>query len=95
MKPQSEPTKLEGKDRFHEYLAAGKLQGNKALITGGEYDDVPESIQLHPSRLTYLRSPLVQALGAPWPYSSPVKVPTLALCTSLKSRPMQRAPRRW
>lgn len=38
MKPQSEPTKLEGKGRFHEYLAAGKLQGNKALITGGEYD---------------------------------------------------------
>lgn len=38
MVPSSEVTKLEGKDHHHEYLAAGKLKGNKALITGGEYD---------------------------------------------------------
>jgi hypothetical protein len=37
MKPTSEATKLEGKEELHEYLAAGKLKGNKALITGGEY----------------------------------------------------------
>lgn len=36
MAPSSEVTKLEGKDGFTEYLAAGKLKGNKALITGGE-----------------------------------------------------------
>ncbi|KAK5987198.1 putative oxidoreductase YhdF [Cladobotryum mycophilum] len=36
MKPSSETTALEGKDQFHEYLAAGKLKGNKALITGGD-----------------------------------------------------------
>lgn len=36
MKPSSEPTKLEGKSEFHEYRAAGKLKGVKALITGGE-----------------------------------------------------------
>jgi hypothetical protein len=36
MKPSSEATKLEGRDEHHEYLAAGKLKGNKALITGGE-----------------------------------------------------------
>lgn len=36
MKPTSESTKLEGKHGFVEYLAAGKLKGNKALITGGE-----------------------------------------------------------
>ncbi|OIW23012.1 NAD(P)-binding protein [Coniochaeta ligniaria NRRL 30616] len=36
MKPSSEPTKLEGKEGFVEYLAAGKLKGNKALITGGD-----------------------------------------------------------
>lgn len=37
MVPSSESTKLEGKDTHYEYLAAGKLKGNKALITGGEY----------------------------------------------------------
>jgi hypothetical protein len=36
MKPSSEPTKLESKDGLVEYIAAGKLKGNKALITGGE-----------------------------------------------------------
>lgn len=36
MKPSSEATKLEGRDKHHEYLAAGKLKGNKALITGGD-----------------------------------------------------------
>ena len=36
MKPTSEPTALEDKDGHAEYLAAGKLKGNKALITGGE-----------------------------------------------------------
>jgi len=36
MKPSSEPTKLEGKDGLVEYKAAEKLQGNKALITGGD-----------------------------------------------------------
>jgi hypothetical protein len=36
MKPSSEPTKLEGKDGFEEYKAAGKLKDRKALITGGE-----------------------------------------------------------
>ena len=36
MKPKSEPTKLEGKEGFHEYKAAGKLVGSNALITGGE-----------------------------------------------------------
>ncbi|ROW14039.1 hypothetical protein VPNG_04046 [Cytospora leucostoma] len=36
LKPTSESTKLEGKDGFVEYLAAGKLKGNKALITGGD-----------------------------------------------------------
>lgn len=36
MQPTSEATKLEGKDRFHEYRAADKLRGTKALITGGE-----------------------------------------------------------
>ncbi|KAM3530974.1 hypothetical protein MY4038_004646 [Beauveria bassiana] len=36
MAPSSESTKLEGKDKHHEYLAAGKLKGNKALITGGD-----------------------------------------------------------
>lgn len=37
MKPTSEATKLEGKDQFHEYRAANKLEGAKAFITGGEY----------------------------------------------------------
>lgn len=36
MEPSSETTKLEGKGEFVEYLAAGKLKGNKALITGGD-----------------------------------------------------------
>ncbi|KAL0936121.1 oxidoreductase YhdF [Colletotrichum truncatum] len=36
MQPTSEATKLEGKGQFHEYKAAGKLSGNKALITGGD-----------------------------------------------------------
>ncbi|ODA78146.1 hypothetical protein RJ55_06750 [Drechmeria coniospora] len=34
--PTSEPTKLEGKDQFHEYRAAHKLEGCKAFITGGD-----------------------------------------------------------
>ncbi|KAH8126603.1 hypothetical protein LI328DRAFT_154978 [Trichoderma asperelloides] len=36
MKPTSESTALEGKHQHQEYLAAGKLKGNKALITGGD-----------------------------------------------------------
>ncbi|RKU41458.1 hypothetical protein DL546_002684 [Coniochaeta pulveracea] len=36
MQPSSETTRLEGKDGFVEYKAAGKLSGNKALITGGD-----------------------------------------------------------
>ncbi|OAA37491.1 NAD(P)-binding domain protein [Cordyceps fumosorosea ARSEF 2679] len=36
MVPGSEPTKLEGQHQHHEYLAAGKLKGNKALVTGGD-----------------------------------------------------------
>jgi hypothetical protein len=36
MQPSSETTRLEGKGGFVEYKAAGKLSGNKALITGGE-----------------------------------------------------------
>ncbi|KAH7134026.1 general stress protein [Dactylonectria macrodidyma] len=36
MLPESEPTKLEGKDQFHEYRAAGKLSKTKAFITGGD-----------------------------------------------------------
>jgi len=36
LQPTSEPTKLEGKDQFHEYRAANKLEGCKAFITGGE-----------------------------------------------------------
>ncbi|KAM3446677.1 hypothetical protein MY3296_009441 [Beauveria thailandica] len=36
MVPESEPSKLEGRHGHHEYLAAGKLKGNKALITGGD-----------------------------------------------------------
>ncbi|KAH6957596.1 general stress protein [Ilyonectria sp. MPI-CAGE-AT-0026] len=36
LQPQSEATKLEGKDQFHEYRAAGKLKSTKALITGGD-----------------------------------------------------------
>ncbi|KAF7557941.1 hypothetical protein G7Z17_g300 [Cylindrodendrum hubeiense] len=42
MKPQSEPTKLEGKDQFHEYRAAGKLTSTKALITGGDIVYLPD-----------------------------------------------------
>ncbi|RYP13736.1 hypothetical protein DL765_006752 [Monosporascus sp. GIB2] len=36
MKPSSEPTKLEAKGGFSEYKPAKKLEGNKALITGGD-----------------------------------------------------------
>jgi len=36
MEPKSESTKLEGDGQAYEYLAAGKLKGNKALITGGD-----------------------------------------------------------
>jgi hypothetical protein len=36
MEPSSQPTKLEGAGQAYEYLAAGKLKGCKALITGGE-----------------------------------------------------------
>ncbi len=36
MEPESEATALEGRNELVEYLAAGKLKGNKALITGGE-----------------------------------------------------------
>jgi hypothetical protein len=36
MKPSSESTALEGKGGHQEYIAAGKLKGNKAFITGGE-----------------------------------------------------------
>ncbi|KAI3396005.1 hypothetical protein diail_576 [Diaporthe ilicicola] len=36
LNPTSEATKLEGKDGFSEYLAAGKLKGYKSLITGGD-----------------------------------------------------------
>ncbi|KAM5378807.1 hypothetical protein ACJZ2D_004280 [Fusarium nematophilum] len=36
MKPKSETTKLQGRDQFHEYRAANKLEGCKALITGGD-----------------------------------------------------------
>ena len=37
MKPTSESTAREGEGALQEYLAAGKLKGKKALITGGEY----------------------------------------------------------
>lgn len=36
MKPTSESVALEGEGQFHEYAAAGKLKGQKALITGGD-----------------------------------------------------------
>ncbi|KAL2174155.1 uncharacterized protein P884DRAFT_209764 [Thermothelomyces heterothallicus CBS 202.75] len=36
MEPSSESTKLEGEGQAYEYLAAGKLKGCKALITGGD-----------------------------------------------------------
>jgi NAD(P)-dependent dehydrogenase (short-subunit alcohol dehydrogenase family) len=36
MQPTSESTKLEGKGRFYEYKAAGKLADSNALITGGD-----------------------------------------------------------
>lgn len=36
MEPSSESTKLEGAGQAYEYLAAGKLKGCKALITGGD-----------------------------------------------------------
>ncbi|SPO04329.1 related to short-chain alcohol dehydrogenase [Cephalotrichum gorgonifer] len=36
MKPTSESTALQGDGQFQEYLAAGKLKGKKALITGGD-----------------------------------------------------------
>lgn len=36
MQPSSETTALEGKGGHVEYLAAGKLKGNKAFITGGD-----------------------------------------------------------
>jgi hypothetical protein len=36
LEPKSEPTALEGDGRFQEYRGAGKLDGKKALITGGE-----------------------------------------------------------
>ncbi|KAK0702508.1 hypothetical protein B0T21DRAFT_111328 [Apiosordaria backusii] len=36
MKPESESTKLEGKGQLHEYKGAGKLEGSKAFITGGD-----------------------------------------------------------
>ncbi|KAH7305913.1 hypothetical protein B0I35DRAFT_443496 [Stachybotrys elegans] len=36
LQPKGEVTKLEGKGRFQEYLAAGKLKGSNALITGGD-----------------------------------------------------------
>lgn len=37
MEPTSESTALEGAQGFVEYAPAGKLKGNKALITGGEW----------------------------------------------------------
>jgi len=37
LRPTSESTALEGREGFVEYVAAGKLKGKKALITGGEY----------------------------------------------------------
>jgi NAD(P)-dependent dehydrogenase (short-subunit alcohol dehydrogenase family) len=36
MEPSSETTALEGKNKHVEYRAAGKLEGSKALITGGD-----------------------------------------------------------
>lgn len=36
LKPSTEVTKLEGKNEFHEYLAAGKLKDSNAIITGGD-----------------------------------------------------------
>ncbi|KAH6633902.1 hypothetical protein B0J18DRAFT_442167 [Chaetomium sp. MPI-SDFR-AT-0129] len=36
MEPASQATKLEGAGQAYEYLAAGKLKGCKALITGGD-----------------------------------------------------------
>ncbi|KAK4154704.1 hypothetical protein C8A00DRAFT_14185 [Chaetomidium leptoderma] len=36
MEPSSQTTKLEGAGQAYEYLAAGKLKGCKALITGGD-----------------------------------------------------------
>jgi len=36
MQPKSESTALEGKGQLYEYKASGKLNGNKALITGGD-----------------------------------------------------------
>ncbi|KAG6020538.1 hypothetical protein E4U41_002817 [Claviceps citrina] len=36
LNPESESTKLEGKDQLYEYKAAGKLSGSNALITGGD-----------------------------------------------------------
>lgn len=51
MKPSSEATRLEGKGGHQEYIAAGKLKGNKALITGGEYAPTspPSSITTPPN----------------------------------------------
>lgn len=37
MQPPSEPTKLESENGFSEYIGSGKLNGKKAIITGGEY----------------------------------------------------------
>jgi hypothetical protein len=39
MQPPSEATKLETPSAINEYRGSGKLQGKKALITGGEYVD--------------------------------------------------------
>lgn len=43
MQPSSESTALEGAQGPQEYIAAGKLKGNKALITGGECVSISHS----------------------------------------------------
>ena len=37
MQPPSEATKLESHYGFSEYIGSGKLNGKKAIVTGGEY----------------------------------------------------------
>jgi len=36
LEPKSEPTALEGEGGLQEYRGSGKLDGKKAIITGGE-----------------------------------------------------------
>lgn len=93
MEPSSESTKLEGEGQAYEYLAAGKLNGCKALITGGE--SVTVALILIKNTVDVNMERVVPGSAVLSPSSTHARVPTSASSIYPRSRPTPRIPRKW